>query len=515
MSDEAMPEPAAADHGALARSQHLRGSTVLLAGRVGSLVFTTATQVIIVRALTKSEFGAFAFALAIAAASRFLLSLGQGRTLSASLAIYLEEADYGRLLGSIVLVLGTVLFMGALLLGALVAFRGVLVDPFVRGPEAARVLLIVVLLAPLEALDQVFVSLFAVFTRPRAIFFRKYIVTPGLRLVVVLVLVATNASVTFLAVGYVATHVLGMFLYAAMLVSVLREQDLVRHLHLRDIRWPFRQVLTFALPMLSSDLLTISMNAGSVLLLSHRFGPVEVAEYRAVFPAAMLNRSIYTTFLTLYLPMVSRLLARGEHHKIREDYWRTAVFLAVFTFPIFALTGPFAEATIVALFNTRYSSSAGVLALLSVGYYLNSASGFNMVTLQLYGRVHFLLLVNLGAALLNIALSVALIPLYGVLGAAVSSCVTLVLQNLACQAGLRGALETAFISPGSLPAYASIAGAILTLWAVQLLWSPGIFIAVALTSAVSLSLVAVNRRLLQLSSYFPEVRKLPVVGRHL
>jgi O-antigen/teichoic acid export membrane protein len=502
-------------HGATARSQHLRGSTALLLGRLGSLVITTTTQVVIVRALTKTEFGAFAFAIAIAAASRFLLSLGQGRTLSGSVSIFLERAEYGRLLGSVVLVCGTVLVTTAVLFGALVVFRGVLVEPLVHGPEAVRVLFVLVLLAPLEALDQVFVSLFAVLTRPRAILLRKYVVTPSLRLVVVLVLVGTDASVTFLAVGYVATHVLGICLYAWMLVPVLRERDLLHRLRLRDVEWPFRQALGFALPTLSSDLTTIAMTAGSVVLLSRSFGPDEVAEYRAVLPAAMLNRVVYTTFQTLYLPMVSRSYARGDHQGIRDDYWRTAVFLAVMTFPVVAMTCAFAPSTTVFLFDTRYASSSGVLAVLSLGYYLNSALGFNMITLQLYGRLRFLLLVNLGTALLNIACSVALIPRHGALGAALSGCITLAAQNVACQVGLRRVLGVALVSRTSLPAYASIAVGAAALSAAHVLWSPGILTALALTGVAFLVLLAVNRHRLQLSSYFPEVRRLPLVGRHV
>jgi O-antigen/teichoic acid export membrane protein len=511
--DPAGVDPAADDP--TARSRHLRGSSLLLVGRVGSMVFTTATQVVVVRALTKDDFGAFAFALAIASASRFVLSLGQGKTLSRFLAVYLEDRDFGRLLGSIVIAVGTVLVTGALLVGAVALLPGVLVEPFVQGDEAARVLLILVLLAPLEALDQVFVSLFAVFTKPRAIFFRKYLLTPGLRLVVVLVLAATGASVTFLALGYVAVQVLGMVLYVILLRSVLREQDLLRHLRLRGLRWPFRNVLTFALPMLSTDLVFLSMNTGSVLLLSHEFGAVAVAEYRAVFPAATLNKIVYTTFLTLYLPMVSRLFARQDHEGIRADYWRTAVFLAVFSFPVFAMTGPFAEATTVTLFDTRYASSATVLALLSVGYYLNSALGFNMVTLQAYGKVRLLFLVNIGAALLNLALSIALIPDFGAVGVAVANAVTLTLQNVAYQLGLRRTARTGFINRGSLPAYASIAVAAGLLWGVQVLWSPGLVVSLVLTALTSLALLAVNRRSLQLSEYFPEVRRLPLVGRYL
>ena len=48
-----------------------------------------------------------------------------------------------------------------------------------RAPERSLVILIV--LAPIQALDDVLMSGFAVFANPRAIFFRRYVLNPILR----------------------------------------------------------------------------------------------------------------------------------------------------------------------------------------------------------------------------------------------------------------------------------------------------------------------------------------------
>lgn len=77
-------------------------------------------------------------------------------------------------------------------------------------------------LAPLEALDQVFVSLFAVFSRPQSIYFRKYLSTPALRLGVVLGVAVFGRTVYHLAIGYVVTSLLGIGIYSALLLRVLR-----------------------------------------------------------------------------------------------------------------------------------------------------------------------------------------------------------------------------------------------------------------------------------------------------
>ena len=55
-----------------------------------------------------SDFGAFGYALALAAAGRTLLSLGQGKLLSRFMAKYEEERDFDRMFGSMFLAVGTI-----------------------------------------------------------------------------------------------------------------------------------------------------------------------------------------------------------------------------------------------------------------------------------------------------------------------------------------------------------------------------------------------------------------------
>lgn len=492
-------------------TRHLRGSSLLLVGRVTAMVVAMATQVVIVRYLTKDDFGGFALALTITSASRFLLSLGQGKTLSRFLAIYLEQRDYGKLFGSVVVAAGTVLLTGALLIGALFAARTALHGSVLETDTAVTVLLIVVFLAPMEALDQLFVGLFAVFTRPRSIFFRKYLFTPVLRLAVVGAVAMAGGSIVMMAVGYVAAQVLGLMVYVTMLRRVMHQQGLLEHLHWRTMEWPVRNVFTFALPMLSTELVFLSMNTGSVLLLSYYGTAADVADLRAVFPAAGLNKIVYATFLTLYLPMASRLFARGDHDAMREDYWRTAAFLAVVTFPIFALTGPFADETTVQLFGDRYADSGTVLALLAVGYYVNSALGFNLVTLQAYGKVRLVLLVNLACAVLNLVLSLAVIPRYGAVGVAAVNGLTMVVQNVGYQVGVARTMRSAFVDRRYLPTYAWIAAVAGILWLLEWALEPALWGALLLGAAGTLVLVAANRPALALAHSFPELARVPGV----
>lgn len=493
------------------RKSQVRGSSLLMVGRLLTILITTATQVVLVRALTMSDFGAFAYALALAGATQLLLSLGQGKLLSRFMAKYEEERDYDRMFGSMFLAVGTILLTSTIAVATLFVLPDEVISSAVKDPATVPVIYILVFLAPLEALDQVFVALFAVFSKPRTIFFRKYLLTPGLRLAIVLALTLTGSSVTFLAVGYLAAGAIGLIVYVTVFVQVLRERDLLRHLRPRRIILPYKAVFAFSLPMITGELFVLSMSYGGVFILGYFHSAAEVASYRAVFSPARLNNAVVQAFVPLFLPLAARLYARSEIGELRRSYWQTTALVAVLTFPLFALTGPMAPTLTVLLFGERYADSALVLALLSVGYYISAVLGFNAFTLQVCERIRFLVGVNVAVAVLNVAISLVLVQRYAAVGVAIANLSALVAQNLINQWVLRRAIGTAFIDRSCLRSYLAILGSAAALWAFQVLVEPGLVLALAAAVCASLVVLVASRRAIELGDTFPELGKIPVV----
>jgi O-antigen/teichoic acid export membrane protein len=185
--------------------------------------------------------------------------------------------------------------------------------------------------------------------------------------------------------------------------------------------------------------------------------------------------------------------------------------VAVLTFPIFALTGPLAPDLTVLLFGARYEDSALILALLSIGYYFNTALGFNAYTLQICGRIRFLVGVNVFIAALNIGLSLLLVPKYGAVAVALANLVALVLQNVINQLALRRSIRTGFIDRSCLRCYLVILASAATLWAFQWTLRPGLVVGLVGATAASLIVLVSSRSAIELEESFPELRRVPVL----
>ncbi len=495
-------------------TKQIRGSTLLTGGRAISLAINFAVQVLIVRHLSQAGYGAFAYALSLVAVGEAVVTFGLDRAITRFVPMYEERGDYGRMLGTLIMVVGFVLAVGLALVLLVIGLQGWLAGSVLKDPMLVSVIVILVALAPIQAYDGVLIGMFAVLANARAIFFRKHILGPALRLVVVGVLVTTAGDVHLLAAGYVAAGGLGVALYTFMLWRVLQRRGLLSHFDRATLSFPIREVLTFTVPLLSSDLVYVVMNASDAVLLEHFRGADAVAALRVVQPAAMMNQLVFTSFALLFTPLASRLFARGDRQGVNELYWRTAAWMAVFSFPIFALTFANAGPLTVALYEPRYAQSGTYLALFALGYYFNVALGFNGLTLKVYGRLRYIVLLNLAAAVVNVGINLLLIPRYGALGAAIGTTTTLVVHNLLKQAGLALGTGVNILDRRYVRVYLVILAAVLTLVATTTLFKLSLAMDLALTVAASLAVLLLNRDALRISDTFPVLLRLPF-GRQI
>jgi O-antigen/teichoic acid export membrane protein len=495
-------------------SRHLRGSTLLTGGRGISLLINFAVQVLIVRYLSKEGFGAFAYALSIVAIGESVVTLGLDRAITRFVPIYEERRQYDRLFGTVVLSFGTVIGLGIAFVVVVIGLQDWLAGSLSGGPEAATVLVILAALAPIQAYDGLLIGMFAVFGDAWAVFVRKHLLGPLLKLAAVGLLIASGSDVEVLAAGYVVAGLILVVVYSVILWRLLVRRGLIDHLRSSGIVIPAREVLGFALPLLSSDLVFVVLAASDVILLDYFHNEVEVAAFRVIHQPAALNQVVFTSFALLFTPLASRFFAREDRAGINRLYWRTAMWLAVFSFPIFAVTFSLAEPLTVFLYEERYRDSATYLALLSFGYYFNVALGFNGLTLKVVGRLRYIVSLNLAAAGTNVVLNLLLIPQYGALGAAVGTTATLVVHNVLKQAGLRLSTGISVFEPASLRVYVVIVVAVIFLALVAGLADLPLAVHVGLVALATIAVILLNRDALRVGDTFPVLLR-SALGRRL
>ncbi len=493
----------------------IRGSSVLMVGRVASVFVNLFVHGLIARVLTKEEFGNFSYALSLVMMISVFITLGIDRAVPRFVAMYDERREWGHLAGTLIIQLATVLTLGLFAIIGVIGFQSWLTEVAIDDGKVTAVLVVLVFLAPIQALDQVAVAMFAVYAKPSAIFFRRYLLTPVMRIAVVLLMIASDGGPRFLALGYVVTGLVGVILYGLLLWPMLRRQDLVANVRSTGLTLPWRAVLGYSIPLMASDLMIAALHTSDVVLLGRYRGAEAVAAYRVVLPAAKLNQFVMTSFALLYVPVISRMLERGDRNGVTETYYRTAAWIAVATFPVFGLTFVLSDDLSAALFGEQYRSSGIYLSLLAVGYYFNAALGFNGLTVKTAGRVRYTIVISLLAVVTNIGLNIILIPRHGALGAAIATLVTLIVHNLLKQLGLRLGTGVPLYPRTMMWPYFVIVMATIVLTVVVRVFELSLVPGIVATTVVSLVVLRTTRSHLEVLEVFPELGKLPFAHRLL
>lgn len=506
--DDAPAAEAAAVRTKAVHSQ-IRGSGFLLLGRVLAKWLNLAVQVLVVRILSQADFGALAYALSIVALLQNVATLGLHQTITRFVPMYQEERRYDKLFGTILLALGVVASIGLLLVAAVYVGRGLLGGWLIEDDRALALLLVLVFLAPLQAIDNLLVGLFAVFASPGSIFFRRHLLSPGLKLVVLLLVAMGNRSVFVVAGGFLVAELVGVSVSAAILGHFLRKERLFEHFAPQRIDVPWREILAFTVPLFSTELLFVALPAMNVIVLERLGNVEEVAAFRVVVPLAMLNQMVITSFFPLFTPAMARMLARGDRDGVNKLYWQTEAWITVLTYPIFVLTFALSLPLTVLLFGARYAGSGIVLSVLALAWYVDAAMGFNSLTLRIFGRFKSILLINLATLALNLVGLLVLVPSYGATGAAVATCVAVIVHNLLNQYGLAAGTGIRMFEPRYTAVYAGIAASALALGLVQWLAAPPVYVGVALAAGASLVVLRSSGRVLQTGEVFPELTRIP------
>ena len=483
----------------------------MLAGRLAAMAIAFLTQVVVVRYLSKDDYGAFAYAVSAILLLQSLLPLGLDRADTRFLALYDERDDHGRLLGVILVEAATVVALGGAAVAVAVTFRGELEGSLIPGGTTFAVLLAMLALAPLQAIDTMVLNVFALFASPWTVFFRRYVLDPVLRLLVAIAMVVAERGVLFLALGFVAVGVIGLALYTFMLVRLLRRLGMLTRVSMGSIALPLREVFAFSLPLLVTNVVAVAVTELAAVVLGHYGEASDVAAFRAVAPFAALNFVVMFSFTTLFTPAAARLCARDDRAGLRELYWRSARWVAVLTFPVLCVTTALAQPVTVASFGDRYSGSALYLALLSIGYYFNAALGFNGLTVVMLGRLRYMTIANLGVLGWMVAANLLLIPRWGTIGAVVAVLSTIVVHNLAKQAGLGFGAGIGVVDRGHVVVLAQLAAVAGVLSLITISIGPPLLLGLFLVAGVSALMLRVMGPALDLGSTFPEIARLPVV----
>ncbi len=193
------------------------------------------------------------------------------------------------------------------------------------------------------------------------------------------------------------------------------------------------EMLRISAPMMSAKYLTMIYTWLDILILAHYVEEAKVAIYRvatrltslATIPLISINAIAGPKFAEAY----GNNDTKGLHYSVRQAtrmiFWSCVPILFIFlVFPKWGLY----------TFGKGYTSheAVTVFVIVTLGQVANVLTGPVTVLLNMTGRQKVTMYYALATVVIDISLNLILIPLYGLIGAAIATAVSRTVLNLGC-----------------------------------------------------------------------------------
>ncbi|HET7162982.1 MAG TPA: oligosaccharide flippase family protein [Rhodanobacteraceae bacterium] len=435
--------PAAVDFAATSRLLH-RGASGALLVQVGGAGFSLIVNVLLARLVGKSQYGIYAYAMSWVSVLGVLSLLGQSSSVVRLVPVYLHRKEWSTLRGlrrgSSAIVLGG--SIAIMLIGGAVVFA-------LRGRMASATLqtmLAAFLLLPLLTQLGLNGGFFRGYKRAVSAGAYNSLVRPAFLIVLVLVL-ALPLGLRLDAPGIMLANVV-----AAMAAVACSEWHLSR-------AWPAaakrvkphyepRAWFKLGRQLFLLAAIGIVSNRVDVLILGGFAGAEEVGPYYAAVRLAAIAAYGLTAVNTILAPMIAESYAADDHATMARLVHHAAKLTFVVTAAV-ALAIAIAGYWALQLFGKGFAEAAYIPLLIILGGQCVAAmtgpTGFLMTMTRYERQASWFMAL---AAVLNVVFSVALIPIFGLIGAALATAFGSVAWNVSGLTFVRSRLH---VNPTVLP----------------------------------------------------------------
>lgn len=400
-----------------------RGAGLSFAGKVigGGLQYLY--TIVVARILGLEIFGQFMLGFTIINLAAGIGRLGLEGGVVRFVSLYKGTGDKGRIKGAIMqslkysivpsTVIGIFLFLTA--------------DPvFIRlfkEPDLENTLKILSLSLPFLALMTITLAATQGFQIMKYTVYCQNIFMPAFNLLLVLLFFFAGFKLSGAAAAFVISVFITSILSVYYLLKSFPEMNSIASIP------DTKEIVSFSVTVLLSTLFINLIVWTDTLMLGYLRSSEEVGVYNAVARTALLMGNILASFIPVFAPIISDLFNRSEIQKLETLFKIVTKWIFKLSFPLFLFIVLFSK-EILAMFGADFVQGWSSLAILSFAQIINASAGPVAFILMMSGKPKMLMYNSLLVCMINIVLNYVLIPRYGIIGAAIASCSSIIILNL-------------------------------------------------------------------------------------
>ena len=403
------------------------GAFVLLGSLVGKGI-RFITEVVLGRTLGLDGYGVYALGLSVLMILRHFSSLGFKTGVVRFGAGYFAAKEYSKFRGllkfSLWLVLG-----GGLAVGLGLFFSGGYLANRIFADGRLRTIFYIVAIG-LPAYGAMWVVTEAIRAQRKMGLYTglEHVGQPLLFLILVGGGVLFGLTSSFALTAFIIS--LGMVAFVG-LILLLRSSPFQKQVESSQKSFDYEpsRWLRYSVPLVIVGVSYMLLHETDRIMIGYFLGTESVGLYNAAARLAYLTAIFVNSFAGIFSPLAAGFHQKGELGKIRFLLVTTTRWTLILTLPLVGLLVIFPR-FFLGWFGPEYKVATFTLMFLAFAYLTSAGTGNTGALLKMVDRQNVEVINTIGTALLNIVLNILLIPIYGVMGAAIATGVSIMVIQL-------------------------------------------------------------------------------------
>ncbi|WEL20065.1 flippase [Candidatus Nanohalococcus occultus] len=293
-----------------------------------------------------------------------------------------------------------------------------------NAPNLIPVLKVFALVPPFAVISQHSFALTLAYRKAKYEVLTRRVLQNVIQLLVSVTLIIGSLGVVGAAIGWLAgsafSAVIGLYIMEKKFGPVLTSKIKGRR--------EYSKIFHYSYPLVLSGAIATVLGWTDTAFIGYYMDESAVGLYNAALPTAFLMMMPYTAFSTLAMPSMSEVLERDDKSlsKILKTLTRWTFTVS---FPMFVLMALFSEQVLHILFGAPYREAALSLTVLSFGYLYSTAVGHLDNVIKALDHTDILFKNALINFVVNVGLNIYLIPLYGIVGGAIATTVSIIVAE--------------------------------------------------------------------------------------
>lgn len=402
-----------------------KGAGIGLTGTIIGTGLRYLFELIVARNLEANLFGVFFLGFTIFKLLERISTLGLNNGVLRYVSLYRGVGDKERMKGTVLLSLEIVLSVAAGIAILMIVFSNFVSITLFSQANLSLVLKIFAVGVIFTAVTEISVFFTQAFQIMKYKVLVRMLFEPSLRILLVLVTFVLGWKL------YGAVFVVDISLVLGSLLAFYYVKRIFPSITDKKLHpvYDSKSLLNFSWPLFFVGFFNLTSVQINTLMLGFFKSSQEVGIYGAAQRSAFLIIIILKSFNDIFAPMISDLYNKKEYKKLNNLFKIVTKWIFSFSFPVFLILVLFSR-EILDLWGGEYTAGTSCLIIICFAQLINCSVGSVGSMIMMTGRTKINLMNIIAVLILTIIAGLILIPKYGMLGAALTTAISISFLNI-------------------------------------------------------------------------------------